>query len=93
MRIYNIAFYLAGFFILGVLGASSGLNFPIIIMATILMAAVFSLIGYFKKSPKFFGSPVYPCSLFSALFIIFGGIKTRPKALILFLIKKLIFRE
>jgi beta-lactamase superfamily II metal-dependent hydrolase len=39
MRIYDIAFYAAGFFILGVLGASSGLNLSTIVMATILTAA------------------------------------------------------
>ena len=54
MRIYDIAFYTAGFFILGVLAASSGLNFPIIMMATILLAAIFLLIGYLRKIPKIF---------------------------------------
>ncbi len=54
MRIYDIAFYIAGFFILGVLGASSGLNFPIIIMATILMVAIFFIVGYLKKIPRTF---------------------------------------
>lgn len=54
MRIYDIAFYIAGFFILGVLAASSGLNFIIIIMATILMAAIFLFIGYLRKIPRIF---------------------------------------
>jgi len=67
MRIYDIAFYIAGFFILGVLAASSGLNFPIIIMATILMAAIFLLIGYLRKIPIVF----WLTSL--SLFIIVGA--------------------
>ncbi len=53
MRIYDIAFYIAGFFMLGVLGASSGLNFLIILMATILTVAVFLLIGYLTPHPSF----------------------------------------
>jgi len=54
MRIYDIAFYAAGFFILGVLGASSGLSFPVITIATILMAAILLFLGYIKKNTKVF---------------------------------------
>ena len=50
MRIYDISFYAAGFFIFGVLAASSKLNFLIIAAATILIAVLFLLFGYFGKS-------------------------------------------
>jgi len=67
MRIYDIAFYVAGFFILGVLAASSGSNFAVIMTATILLVAIFLLIGYLRKIPKIF----WLTSL--SLFIIIGA--------------------
>ena len=54
MRIYDISFYAAGFFIFGVLAASSKLNFLIIAAATILIAVLFLLFGYFGKSGRLF---------------------------------------
>jgi competence protein ComEC len=54
MRIYDIAFYIAGFFIFGVLLASLKLSFLIILAAAALMAVLFLFIGYFKKSMKSF---------------------------------------
>ena len=54
MRIHDISFYAAGFFIFGVLAASLKLNFPIIAAATILIAVLFLLFGYFGKSGRLF---------------------------------------
>ena len=54
MRIYDISFYAAGFFIFGVLAASLKLNFSIIAAATILIAVLFLLFGYFGKSGRLF---------------------------------------
>jgi len=52
MRIYDIAFYVAGFFIFGVLLASLSLklSFSIILIAAVLIAVLFLFIGYFFKS-------------------------------------------
>ncbi len=52
MQIYDIAFYGAGFFILGVLASSLKLSFLTILMAAFLTAALFLVAGYFKKSGK-----------------------------------------
>lgn len=54
MRIYDIAFYVAGFFILGVLSASFKLSFSIILAAAALMTVLFLFVGYFRKSMKSF---------------------------------------
>ncbi|MBT9170974.1 MAG: ComE operon protein 3 [Actinobacteria bacterium] len=54
MRIYDISFYAAGFFILGVLAASLKLSFSIIAMAAALTAVLFLLSGYFGKSGRLF---------------------------------------
>ncbi len=54
MRIYDTAFYLAGFFILGVLLASLKLSFSIILAAAALMAVLFLFTGFFRKSMKSF---------------------------------------
>jgi len=54
MRIYYIAFYAAGFFILGVLAASLKLDFLVIIIAAFLITVLFLLFGYFKKSKNLF---------------------------------------
>ncbi len=54
MRIYDIAFYTAGFFILGVLGASAGLNLSIIILTNILAVSVLLLFGYLRKARQNF---------------------------------------
>jgi len=50
MKIYDVAFYCAGFFILGILFASLKLNFLTIVAAALLAAALFLFFGYFKKS-------------------------------------------
>jgi len=49
MKIHDIAFYAAGFFILGVLAAGIGLNKSVVILVTILATAVFLLLGCFTK--------------------------------------------
>lgn len=54
MRIHDISFYAAVFFIFGVLAASSKLNFLIIAAATVLITVLFLLFGYFRKSSRFF---------------------------------------
>lgn len=54
MRIYDIAFYAAGFFILGVFGASAKLNFLVIIIAAFLIAVLFLLFGYLKETKILF---------------------------------------
>lgn len=54
MRIYDVAFYLTGFFVLGVLAASLKFSFLVIVMAAILMAVLFLFFSYFKKSRKLF---------------------------------------
>ena len=54
MKIYDIAFYVAGFFILGVLLASFKLSFSIILAAAALMAVLFLFTGFFRKSMKSF---------------------------------------
>ncbi len=54
MRIYDISFYAAGFFILGVLAASLKLSFLIIAVAATLMAVLLLLFGYFGKSGRLF---------------------------------------
>ncbi len=50
MRIYDIAFYAAGFFILGVFSASLKISFLVIILTTALIAVLFLLLGYFNKA-------------------------------------------
>lgn len=67
MRIHDIAFYAAGFFILGIFCASSGLNSAIIATAAVLTAALFLFAAYFKKKPAIF----WIAGL--CLFIIIGG--------------------
>lgn len=49
MRIYDIAFYSAGFFILGVFAASLKIGFLIIILTAFLTAVLFLLFGYFSQ--------------------------------------------
>ena len=54
MPIYDIAFYAAGFFILGVFGVSLGISLPIILFITALLAVLFLFIGFYKNSKKMF---------------------------------------
>jgi len=54
MKIYDAAFCIAVFFILGALAASLKLGFFVVIAAVALAAALFLFTGYFKKSPTFF---------------------------------------
>ncbi len=54
MRIYDIAFCVAGFFILGVFVASLKLDFLIIVIAAILIAVLFLLFGYLRRLPTLF---------------------------------------
>lgn len=68
MRLYDIIFYIAGFFIFGVLIASLKLDFLIIIMAVGLTAVLFLLISCFKKSQKIFWLGIL------SVFIIIGAL-------------------
>ncbi|MBN2197907.1 ComEC family competence protein, partial [Candidatus Wolfebacteria bacterium] len=52
MRIYDIVFYAAGFFILGILVASLGLNFKITFLITLLSAVLFLFFGYIKQNNR-----------------------------------------
>ncbi|MFH1347025.1 MAG: ComEC/Rec2 family competence protein [Spirochaetota bacterium] len=54
MRIYDVVFYLAGFFILGVFGASSKISLPIILSITAFAAVLFLFVGFYKNSKKIF---------------------------------------
>jgi competence protein ComEC len=57
MPIYDIAFYVALFFILGVVAASLKLNFLIILTAVFLIAVIFLFVSYFfscKINPRKF---------------------------------------
>lgn len=54
MRIYDIAFYAAGFFILGVFGASLKIGLPIILSIAAFAAVLFLFIGFYKNSKKLF---------------------------------------
>jgi competence protein ComEC len=58
MAVYDISFYVAIFFILGILAASFKLNFLIILTAVFLIALIFFFIGYFffyhSKTRKFY---------------------------------------
>lgn len=74
MRIYDVSFYAAGFFILGVLAASSKLDFLIITTAAFLTAVLFLLFGYFKKSDYAYRQTSRPFWLAGlSLFIIIGA--------------------
>lgn len=54
MRIYDIAFYSAGFFILGIFGASLKISLPVILLATAFIAVLFLFAGFYKNSKKLF---------------------------------------
>src|SRR3989338_8543635 len=54
MRIHDIAFYAAGFFLIGVFLDSAKLSLPVIVLAAVLVAVLLLLIGYFKKPYKIF---------------------------------------
>jgi len=54
MRIYDIAFYCAGFFILGVFAESLKINFLVIIIGVLLTAVLFLFFGYFNKAKNLF---------------------------------------
>jgi len=54
MKIYDSAFYFAGFFILGVFAASLKISFLIIALAVFLAVFLFLFLGYFKNAPILF---------------------------------------
>lgn len=54
MPLHDIAFYVAGFFLIGVFISSSKFGLPIIILTAVLAVFLFLLIGYLKQSKKFF---------------------------------------
>ncbi len=57
MRIYDIVFYIAIFFLFGVLAASLKIDFLIIILVAVLVAAIFLFFSYFNvvtKQSRFF---------------------------------------
>ena len=54
MRLHDIAFYIAGFFLIGVFLDSAKLSLLVIVWASVLIAVLFFLIGYLKKSYKLF---------------------------------------
>ncbi len=54
MRIYDIAFYIVVFFLIGILAASLKIDFIIIILVAVLVAAIFLFYGYFKEYKRFF---------------------------------------
>lgn len=54
MRIHDITFYSAGFFLVGILLASFKLSFLLILILAALMAALFLFIGLLNKVPKFY---------------------------------------
>ncbi|HDH31716.1 MAG TPA: ComEC family competence protein [Candidatus Wolfebacteria bacterium] len=49
MRIYDIAFYVVVFFLLGILAASLKIDFIIIVLAAVLVAAIFLFSTYFQS--------------------------------------------
>ncbi len=54
MRIHDIAFYVAGFFIVGIFGASLKISLPVILFITAFIAVLFLFIGFYKNSKKLF---------------------------------------
>ena len=54
MRIYDVAFYAAGFFILGVFGVSLKISLPIILFIAALLAILFLFAGFYKNSKRLF---------------------------------------
>ncbi|MFA5386159.1 MAG: ComEC/Rec2 family competence protein [Candidatus Paceibacterota bacterium] len=52
MRLYDIFFFAAVFFLIGIFLASFGLSFSIIVIATFFSVAIFLFLGYFKKNNR-----------------------------------------
>ncbi len=77
MKVYDIAFYIAGFFILGILAASLKLKFLIILTLTILVAVVFLFISFLKSGESPTSRKLFCGKLFwltgLSLFIIIGA--------------------
>ncbi|MFA5099171.1 MAG: ComEC/Rec2 family competence protein [Candidatus Paceibacterota bacterium] len=54
MPIYDIAFYAAGFFILGIFTASLKISLPVTLFIAAFAAVLFLFIGFYKNSKKLF---------------------------------------
>lgn len=67
MKLHDIAFYVAGFFLLGILAASIFANWLFLFLLSALVAAIFLLSGILLQRPKMFWLSAF------SMFIALGG--------------------
>lgn len=79
MKIHDIAFWSASFFLIGVFLQSAGFSIFVSIAATILVAVLFLFFGYSKKSIKFFWLAGLSFVIIAGVFYCFWWDKSQMK--------------